>query len=106
MFERAMGGASNRPASQLFRLINHKIEVTNAQPRASKILTNSNERIPKRWLVDGFRRTIYTRQNPKAVGGSEKHQAEMLFLFVRKYSSSTPNLQVSTRPPQEPIEAT
>jgi hypothetical protein len=33
------------------------------------------------------------------LGGSEKYQAEMLFWFVRKHSSSTPNLQARTRPP-------
>jgi hypothetical protein len=72
MFKGAMRGASNKPASLFFNLINHKIEVTNAQPKASKILTNSSQRIPKGWLVDGFRGTIYTRQNPRVVEGVRK----------------------------------
>jgi hypothetical protein len=64
-----MKGASNRPATEFFNLINHKVEITNAQPRANKILTNSSEGISEGWLVDSFKGTIYTRQNPRAVGG-------------------------------------
>jgi hypothetical protein len=75
MFKGAMRGTSNRPASQFFSLINHKVEITNAQPMASKILTNSSKGIPKGWLVDSFRRTIYTRQNPRAIGGGGVRKA-------------------------------
>ena len=46
-----------------------------------------------------FLGAVYTRQNPRVVWeGSKKHHAVIFFLFERKLSSSTPNLQVRTRP--------
>jgi hypothetical protein len=69
LLERARGEASNQPASLLLRLINHKIEITNAQPRTSQIITNKNDGVSKCRFISNVRGAIYTRANP---GGMRK----------------------------------
>jgi hypothetical protein len=64
LLERARGGANNQPASLLLRLVKHKIEITNAQPRTSKIITNRSDGVPKCRFVSQVRRALYTRDNP------------------------------------------
>jgi hypothetical protein len=69
VFERAVGRACSRSASKLFNLIKNKIKITNAKLGTNKILTNNSERVLKGWLVEFFKRTIYTRLDPKAIRG-------------------------------------
>jgi hypothetical protein len=64
LLERARGGVSNQPASLLLRLVKHKIEITNAQPRTSKIITNKSDGVPKCRFFSRVRRAIYTRNYP------------------------------------------
>jgi hypothetical protein len=69
--KRAIGRARDRSAPNFFRLIHHRVEVTNAKPRGFKAIPNSCKGIPKNHSITSFRRTIDTREDPWRIGGSE-----------------------------------
>jgi hypothetical protein len=77
----------------------HSQDASNLSPIAAKL----SQKFCLSFLFGG----PYTQERIQgAWGGSEKHQAEILFLFVTKHSRSIPGLQERTRPPLEPTAAT